>query len=109
MAEILFDEPPTRRVWATPDETGVTLRTQYKNTQAVLDANKHARSVTPKTFGNGSMHHIGSVPMELYEQWVLEFRMAHPGQPLDQEFNKYLVAKLRDRDYSQLKTREVRV
>ena len=109
MAEILFDETPNRRVWATPDETGVTLRTQYKNTSAVLDANQRARADTPKTFGKGALHHIGRIPMELYEQWVLEFRKAYPGQPLDQEFNQFLVAKLRDRDYSQLKTREARV
>ena len=109
MPEILFDETPNRRVWVTPDETGVTLRTQYKHTQDVLDANARARADTSKTFGNGSLHHIGRVPMELYEQWVLEFRQAHPGEPLGQAFNQFLVAKLRDRDYSQLKTREVTI
>ena len=109
MPELLFDETPNRRVWARPDETGVTLRTQYKNTQDVLDANARARADTPKTFGNGSLHHIGRVPMELYEQWVLEFRQTHPGEPLGQAFNQFLVAKLRDRDYNRLKTREVTV
>jgi len=73
MPEFLFDEDETRRVWATPDPSGVTLRTQFKGTQGVLDrvaatrTPKHARVDTK----GAAWHKVADIPMELYEKLTI--------------------------------------
>ena len=106
MAELLFDDSPDRTIWATPDENGVTLRTRFKDTQNVLDANARLRNDTPKRFGKGTMHHMASIPIEVWEQWVLEWRMmGQVGNP-DADFIKF---KLAMPEFSYLKTRNARL
>lgn len=73
MPEILFDEDETRRVWATPDPFGITLRTQFKGTQGVLDRTaatrtpKHARVNTK----GAAWHKAADIPLELYEKLTI--------------------------------------
>jgi len=73
MPEILFDEDETRTVWATPDPSGITLRTQFKGTQGVLDRTaatrtpKHARVNTK----GAAWHKVADIPMELYEKLTI--------------------------------------
>ena len=107
--EFILDDSPSRTQWVRPDATGFTVRTRFKNTDQILDRNKAARADTPKRFGDGTMHHVASVPMEVYDQWVLEWRQAHPTEGLGEEFNQFVAAKLRDPDFSYLKTREARL
>ena len=104
--ELLFDDSPDRTIWATPDEKGLTLRTRFKGTQDVLDANARLRNATPKGFGKGTMHHMASIPMAVWEQWVLEWRgTGRQGNP-DADFIKH---KLAMPEFSYLKTRNARL
>jgi len=70
MGEILFDEDELRTVWATPDQSGVTLRTRFKGTQGVLD--RTAATRTPKhsrvNTKGAAWHKVADIPMELYEK-----------------------------------------
>lgn len=104
--ELPFEDSPTRASWIAPDESGFTLRTRYKGTQDVLDANKRARNNTPKRFGKGTLHHMARIPIEVWERWQIEwFGMGHTGQP-DADFIKH---KLNLPEFSYLKTREVKL
>jgi hypothetical protein len=104
--ELLFDDSPDRTIWAVPDEQGLTLRTRFKGTQDILDANTRVRNDTPKRFGKGTMHHMARIPIEIWEQWVLEWRrIGGTGNP-PQDFVKH---KLALPEYSYLKTRNARL
>ena len=104
--ELPFDDSPVRSQWIVPDESGFTLRTRYKGTQNVLDANLRARNDTPKRFGKGTMHHMARIPIEVWELWQLEwFRAGHTGYP-DSDFVKH---KLSLPEFSYLKTREAKL
>jgi hypothetical protein len=73
MTELLFDEDETRTVWATPDPSGVTLRTQFKGTQGVLDrtaATRTPRHARVNTKG-AAWHKVADIPMELYEKLTI--------------------------------------
>ena len=74
--EFLLDEDATHRQWVRPDETGFTLRTQYKGTPGVLDQNarernSHGKHARVNTKGSAAMPAV-RVPLELYEQLTLE-------------------------------------
>lgn len=102
--EFILDDSPVRTQYVVPDESGFTLRTRYKGTQDVLDANARKRNDAPKRFGEGVLHHVGSVPIEVWEQWQLEWFLAGKhGQP-DADFIKH---KLNLPEFKYLKTREV--
>ena len=103
MAEFLFDDDPQRTQYIRPDATGFTLRTEFKGTQGVLDANARARGVLPTKFGPDGerLHLVGRVPIEVYEEMFLKLGR-HPNR-------QELLALLRDRDFSKLKARDVKV
>ena len=74
MSEFKLDEDETHVQWVRPDETGFTLRTQYKDTQRVLDQNvreKQDKRAPAPLKGSAAMP-VCRVPMELYEQLTLE-------------------------------------
>ena len=104
MAEYLLDDSPEMTQWVRPDEKGFTVRTQFKGTQEALDRNARIRSVTPTTFRDkdgGRLHHVGSIPAEVYND--LQWKLGRAPT------TKELLALLDDRDYSKLKTRDVRL
>jgi hypothetical protein len=103
--EVLFDDSPVRSVWIAPDESGFTLRTRYKNTQDILDANLRARNDAPKRFRESALgDRVASIPMEVWEQWQLEwFASGHSGTPDDD----FIWHKLNSPEFSYFKTREV--
>lgn len=104
--EFLFEDSPVRTQWVVPDERGFTLRTRFKGTQEILDANRRVRNDAPKRFGKGTMHHVARVPIEVFEVWQLEwFRMGHQGMP-DAEFIQH---KLNLPEFKYLKTKEVKL
>jgi hypothetical protein len=104
--EFLFDDSPDRTIWATPDEKGLTLRTRFKGTQDVLDANARLRNATPKGFGKGTMHLVASIPVAIWEQWVIEWRKTGRQGAPDADFIKH---KLALPEFSYLKTRNARL
>lgn len=101
--ELLLDEDEISTQWVRPDPTGFTVRTQYKNTDRVLDGNACARNEAPKTFRSDGVdfHHVCRVPIELYDQLTIRF-----GRP---PTAKELIQLAQDRDFSKLKTREVKL
>ena len=103
MAELPFDDDGLRVQWIEPDERGGVLRTRYRGTQDVLDQNAALRNDTPKSFiQNGEeFHHVASIPMEVYEQLMITLGR-HPTA-------EECLMLAQDRDYSQLRTREVKL
>ena len=109
--KLLLDDSPElgMRQWATfdagdgPNSVGVTIETESTNIQAALAANSRARQVNTtvqrgtQTFG----HHVASIPMGVFEQFCREdpeLRMHTP------DASARLMAKLRSRDYMNLRT-----
>ena len=104
MPEFLLDSDPDMVQWVRPDEKGFTVRTRFRGTQEALDRNARLRSEAPKTFRdkNGvNFHHAVSVPAEVYDQIYRRLGRA----PTAAELLKFAD----DRDYSKLKTRDVRL
>lgn len=103
MSEFLFDESPVRREFIRPDDEGFTLETYYKGTQGVLDRNAELRAAAPSTFREGkhTFHHVGSVPIEVYEQFYLKLGR----EPTAQE----LITLINEREFCRLKTRDVKL
>ena len=101
--ELLFDDSGFRTQWIEPDPDGFKIRTRYRGTEEVLDANAGMRGILPDNFqGPGpGFHLVGRIPLEIYEQLYIKFGRA---PNMDE-----LKALLNDRDYSKLKTREVQI
>lgn len=103
MPELLLDDSPVRREFVLPDETGFVIRTHYKGTEQALDLNAERRATATPTFReNGhEFHHVGSVPIEVYEQFYLKLGR----EPTATE----LIALINERDFCKLKTRDVKL
>ena len=104
MSEFFFDEDEDRVSFIQPDEKGFTLRTQFKGTQGVLDRNAMLRADTSPHFRDalgGHVHHVGAIPIEIYEQIMLRLGR----HPTADECLHFLQA----RDFSKLKTRDARL
>ena len=102
--EFFYDEDETRCEWVRPDESGFTVRTQYKGTQGVLDRAAILRADTSKNFRDAkgvNFHHIGSIPNEVYEREQVRL-----GRPMT---SQECVELLKSRDFSKLRTRDVRL
>jgi len=104
MSEILLDQDAVSEEWVRPDEKGFTIRTRYRGTDQVLDRNARLRADTPTNFKGGlegSLKHVGSIPIEVYEQMTVRLgREPTANECLD---------LLKAREYSKLKTREVKL
>lgn len=103
MAEHIIHEDPTMVQWLEPDPTGGVLRTRYKDTQQILDENAGHRANAPKKFRQDGVdfHHVCNVPWEVYD--LIRRRLGH--DPSADELIKFS----QDRDFSKLKTREVKL
>lgn len=105
MAErLLFDDEVMTQWWGDDPITGdAILRTQYKGTEDVLDKNAKLRNGAPKTFKEDGVefHHAVSVPSEVY--WQLQAKLGRSPTPIE------LIKLSQDRDYSKLRTREVKL
>ena len=103
MPELPFDEDEDRVQWIEPDPRGFTIRTRYKKTAEVLDVNALKRAESPKTFRQDGVnyHQVASVPAEVYEQLMIKLGR-HPTA-------EELIKLSQDRDYSKLRTREVKL
>ena len=104
MAEFLLEDDPLMTQWVTPDPEGFTLRTRHKGTQEVLDQNARLRADRSKDFKDKDgqhYHHVMSIPMEVVE--VLCKRLGR--MPTPEELLKFGD----DREFSKLKTKDVRL
>ena len=104
MAEFLLDEDSERVEWIVPDERGATIRTRFKNTEAVLDRNARIRNATPANFKGRkgeTFYHAASVPLEVVE--LMGRKLGRMPTALE------LLKLAQDRDYSKLKTRDVKL
>lgn len=71
-----------------------------------LRVNKNERTESGTTFGNKSaFHKVASIPEVVISQWWKELG----SNPLSKENRKWLIAKINSSEYSNLKTKEVRV
>jgi hypothetical protein len=97
--EFLLDDSPLRREYITPGEDGVvTLRTQYRGTEDVLDQNARERCAGPTSFTQKGVTFTkaASIPMEVYEQMTIKLGR----QPTARE----LLDLAQARDYAKLRT-----
>jgi hypothetical protein len=104
MPEFLLEDDEDRVEFIRPDPHGFTLRTRYKGTQDVLDQNARMRRDASKDFRDRdgvTHHHVGSVPLEVYEEWTRE--LGRPPTAAE------MIQRIQQRDFSKLKTKEVKL
>lgn len=101
MSEHLYDVSPEMTQWVTPDDTGFTVRTRYRDTQQVLERNRQLRNEAPQTFRADGVdfHHACSIPAEIVDMLHRKLGRAPTA--------KELIALSQDRDFNRLKTRDV--
>lgn len=78
-----------------------TIIQQTEDVESLLSVNQRKKNDSG-TGWKGDMHHIASIPRTLYEKWWREFG----GNPMSPENRPRLMAKLRDRDFQRLRTKE---
>lgn len=104
MAEFILSEDAHRVEYVRPDESGFTIRTRYKDTSEVIEEAKMLRADTSKSFKDArgvTQYHVGKVPLEVYEMWTRKLGR----EPTAEECIKFL----QDRDFSDLRTRDVKL
>jgi hypothetical protein len=77
-----------------------------RHIQAILDTNAAFRAQGRKPNPNAIGRHVASVPTTLYYEWLKEWRTKHRDKWTLQTF---MTMKLNNRDYSYLKTNEMRL
>lgn len=90
--------------WYDHDAKKTHIRTENTNTSALLDYATKQRNAASDNW-KGDMHHVASIPVEVWEQWWKEFG----GNPGAKENWPKLAAKLNSKDWCKLRTKEGRV
>lgn len=85
------------------DTRQTTIETR-EDVEPLLSSNQRKKNDSG-TGWKGNFHHIASIPQTLYYQWWREFG----GNPMNPENRPRLMAKLRDRDFNKLRTKEGKI
>jgi len=85
-------------------ENNKTIIQTVQDVEPILSINARALSNSDKNW-KGDMHHVASVPTVVWEEWWREFG----GDPFSKENRPKLIAKLNNKDWCKLRTKEGRV
>ena len=81
-----------------------TIIQTVQDVEPLLDINKKALANTDKNW-KGELHHVASIPLVVWEEWWREFG----GNPMSKENQPRLMAKLNNKDWCKLRTKEGRI
>ena len=85
-------------------EDGKTILRTSQDVEPLLDINKRALENSDPNW-KGDMHHVASVPLVVWESWWKEFG----GDPMSKENQPRLFAKLNNKDWCKLRTKQGRI
>lgn len=119
MSGVLLDIDPLSGATEYMDydeTTGSLLITRTEDVQAQLDANEWARNDVSKPWrlADGSMWHVGSIPMTVMQGWLHDFNVGRPAaekvrSSLDpnEEWQTFFWLRFNSSDYYKFKTAPV--
>lgn len=84
--------------------TGISTVKKTQDVEGYLDRNARERSNQVSGW-KGDMHKVASIPLILVEQWSKEVGC----DILKPQNRHFLMAKIKDRDYSKLRTKEGKI
>lgn len=114
MSEKLLDFDNVTGVKETFHKDQMTGKVTVKKTQdvdAIFKANIDEQNAIGNNTWKGDMHKVASIPLVIWEQWMRELQAAgaqswDPGHNTNRSF---LIAKLNNRDFAKLRTKQGRV
>ena len=86
------------------EENDKTVIQTVQDVEPLLDINKRALENSDPRW-KGDMHHVASIPLVVYEAWWREFG----GDPMSEEHLPKTIAKLNNKDWCKLRTKEGRI
>ena len=98
----ILDHDPVTGITETYHKTdsGFMIQTS-QNVAPILDRNRRISNAQDDNW-KGDWHHIASIPLVIVQQWWSELG----SDPLAKENRKWLIAKLQDREWRKLRTKE---
>jgi hypothetical protein len=91
--------------------TGKFAIKKSQNIDGILSANSNEMNSNIDRGWAGDMHKVASIPLVIWEQWINELKAkgAKHCDPAHNSNKQFLIAKLNNRDYSKLRTKQGRV
>lgn len=86
------------------EDNDKTIIQTVQDVEPLLDSNQKKINEAGKGW-KGDFHHVASIPLVIYEQWWAEFG----GDPLAPENKARTIAKLNNKDWCKLRTKEGRI
>lgn len=82
-----------------------------QNVEGILSANAGEMNSNIHGGWKGDMHKVASIPLIIWEQWINELKAqgAKSCDPAHNSNKNFLIAKLNNRDFSKLRTKQGRV
>ena len=82
-------------------EDGKTLIKSVQDTQSITDINQRMKNEADKGW-KGDIHHVASIPKVVWNMWWKELG----GNPMAKENRKWLIARLNNKDWAKVRTKE---
>ena len=89
---------------ALDEVSNKTIIKTVQDVEPILDINQHKRNNASKGW-KGDFHHVASIPVVVWEDWWRELG-SNPGS---KENRAWLAAKLNNKDWCKLRTKEGRI
>ena len=91
--------------------TGKVTVTKTQDTSKIFKANIDEQNAIGNNTWQGDMHKVASIPMVIVEQWYNELKAmgAQNPSPLHPSNQKFIIAKLNNRDFAKLRTKNGRI
>lgn len=83
---------------------GKTILSSTQDVEPILNSNKEALT-NSRTDWKGNMHHVASIPEVVYMAWWKEFG----GDPMSKEHKAKTIARLNNKDWCKLRTKEGKI
>lgn len=86
------------------EENDKTIIQTVQDVEPILNINQRALANSDPNW-KGELHHVASIPLVVVQEWWIEFG----GNPFAEEHRAKLIAKLNNKDWCKLRTKEGRI
>ena len=104
MKRILDTDGETTEIFHFNNASGVASIETVQDVSHCLKRNEDKRSLADKSW-KGDLHEVAAIPRVVVEQWYQELG----SNPFSKENRPWLMARLNNRDWAKLRTKEGRI
>lgn len=104
MKKILSSENGVTEVFHYDHANDKTIIETVQDVSSTLKRNEDKRSLADTTW-KGDLHEVANIPLVVVQQWAAELG----DWPFKKQHRRWLIAKLNDRDWAKLRTKEGRL